>query len=144
MGMLPIFLIMLGFLLLWAVLTYNSLKIKRSEVEVTEARVQDLMLQRMAFLQKAMELADQHNDQAVVTALNELLDGEQENSREKLRSNSQMHPETEMMVTEFLGADKGLTETRQRLVAQRKSYNSLIVEYPTKFISQAMRIKPIS
>jgi hypothetical protein len=146
MGALPIVLALSGFVLLWAIVNYNSFKDKSNAIQQMLGLRAELLRQRTDILKKLADLFRQYGA-SVPVYFNELLNDPArisakpliESALSQLNTSAQMYPAL-LKADEFKVLKNSLVTNTNQLLKQQNSLTALINYYNKQTTSMPYRI----
>lgn len=137
MGMVPIMLALLGFTLLWSMVTYSSLSNKYNRGMALKAEAKMFYEKRNALYtalsQRSMphlfEEADLSLHQRMISEINEFINEQQK------------HPSSSTQA--LADANVAFAETYNAYLQQTRGYNHLITEKPFSFLASICKMQPL-
>lgn len=159
MGFLPIIVALLGFLLLWGIVNYYSIKQRRNEVKLAISEVFEASERRNEALQLLID-ADRRdkNQKEILHYIGKQLDRRKEGEvgiSDKLRQENKVSdlimdippqeeaPAYQTQFDEVQKANKGYQMTARLFRNRSADYNELISNYPSKLVARISGQKPI-
>lgn len=159
MGYIPIIVALLGFLVLWGLVNYNSLKAKRIALEQKAQDVYKFSVLRNATLRQLAKIASK--DVTLTHLFQEVVDKLDDRKPNEVEVHEKMHQEHK--VTELIAGIPLIEEDEnyQKMFKQLqiaddyyrkaasaynyrlKDYNALVTRNPSKIVASLMRFKPV-
>ncbi|MDF9798026.1 hypothetical protein OKW21_003289 [Catalinimonas alkaloidigena] len=161
MGYLPIILALLGFVFLWAIVNYNSIKVKKVEVELASRQVFQFASLRNTIIKRMANIV--HEDDTLQKIVGQVR--EQLNELTTDTNSTQEKIEAEKKVTQSVNdipegyvKNSAYSEAYHQLqLAQNnyqkaasvyhkrlKEYHELLNRYPSKMVAKVSGFKPVS
>ncbi|WKN31472.1 hypothetical protein PZB74_21210 [Porifericola rhodea] len=161
MGYLPIILALLGFIFLWAIVNYNSIKLKKAEAEQASKLVFQQAALRSTIIKRMANIS--HEDatllqtvQRVKNSLNDYEEG-QISTVEKIEAEKKVNASINDIPQDYI-KDSPYSEAYHQLqiahnnyqrvaavyLSKVKNYEELLHRYPSKLIASAGGFKPLN
>ena len=153
MGMIPILLALCGFVLLWAIVNYNSLLSKQSQIQALSSKIEILFNQRKENILGVKNLlaANQvevsaYLDQLEYLPQNRSLQNEEmfKDQRQKHFATIQNHPDFIDLITILENTDREIFMSQRKLRQLSSDYNQQVNQMPSKIVALLFGFKPVS
>lgn len=159
MGYIPIIVALLGFVVLWGLVNYNSIKAKKIALDQKAQEVYKYATLRNATLRQLAKIASQ--DITLTHLFHEAVDKLDDRNSEEVDVHEKMqreHKVTEVIAEiPLIGEDENyrkmfkhlqIADDYYRKVASAyafrvKDYNALVTRNPSKIVASIMRFKPV-
>lgn len=153
MGMIPILLALCGFVLLWAIVNYNSLLSKQSQIQALSSKIEILFNQRKENILGVKNLlaANQvevsaYLDQLEYLPQNRSLQNEEmfKDQRQKHFATFQNHPDFIDLITILENTDREIFLSQRKLRQLSSDYNQHVNQMPSRIVALLFGFKPVS